>query len=245
MLDLNDIFQPVDEMALSSIRLLVYGEPGIGKTTLARTLPGKTLVLSAEGGLLPLMDSGITSIDIRNYKGQAIPDDKKLTFLKNIHTEIITGKYKIDNIFIDSISEIDRFSYAVATAAYPESKHKMLKFGVHGEAINPALHLWMNVPGVNVIMVSAAKEYKDEHTGLTKMRPMMNGGIREEILAWPDGVFYMEKDEQGVRSLHTTSGRNRNNIPFAAKIRESPKGEKLSAVEPADLSVILTKIRGA
>ena len=48
----------------NGITILVYGQSGVGKTTLIKTLPGKVLILSAEAGLLSLRDTDIEYVDI-------------------------------------------------------------------------------------------------------------------------------------------------------------------------------------
>ena len=47
----------------SRIVTIVYGQPKIGKTTLARTLPGKSLIINLENGLLSLKGSNIDVYD--------------------------------------------------------------------------------------------------------------------------------------------------------------------------------------
>ena len=50
------------EHASKNISMLIYGPSGFGKTTLAGTLTGKTLIISAEGGLLSLHNKEIDFI---------------------------------------------------------------------------------------------------------------------------------------------------------------------------------------
>ena len=47
-------------------KVLVYGMAGAGKTSLAKTAPGKVLVISAEAGLLSIKDA--TNVDAIEVK---------------------------------------------------------------------------------------------------------------------------------------------------------------------------------
>ena len=48
----------------NGIKMLVYGGAGSGKTTLASTTGGKTLIVSAESGLMSLRDHDIDAIEV-------------------------------------------------------------------------------------------------------------------------------------------------------------------------------------
>ena len=48
------------------IALVVYSDPGIGKTTLSATLPvGDTLIVNTEAGEGPLLGTGHIAFDVR------------------------------------------------------------------------------------------------------------------------------------------------------------------------------------
>ena len=47
-------------------KILVYGMAGAGKTTLAKTCPGRVLVISAEAGLLAIKDANnVDAIEVK------------------------------------------------------------------------------------------------------------------------------------------------------------------------------------
>ena len=79
----------------NGITVLVYGQSGVGKTTLIKTLPGKVLILSAEAGLLSLRDTDIEYVDIHAM------DD-----LTEAYSYILSNINEYNCIVLDSLSEI-------------------------------------------------------------------------------------------------------------------------------------------
>ena len=61
------IKSPSDLVESQGAKLLVYGESGVGKTTLCQTAPGKTLVVSMESGL-SLLKMPLLSMQLRLRK---------------------------------------------------------------------------------------------------------------------------------------------------------------------------------
>ena len=78
-------------------RVLLFGKPGIGKTTLIKQLKGKTLVLSLDNSQRVL--AGSENIDVVEFDREH-PTDCMTNFLKEV--DEILPEY--DNLVIDNIS---------------------------------------------------------------------------------------------------------------------------------------------
>ena len=86
------------EMTEGKLTALIYGTPGIGKTTLLGTLPGRTLILDVDRGTSVLRGNGNVDIVRLSEDLQEMPE-----ILKELH-----GKCEYDNVCIDSLSEFER-----------------------------------------------------------------------------------------------------------------------------------------
>ena len=78
-------------------RILIYGKPGIGKTTLIKQLKGKTLVLWLDNSQRVL--AGSENIDVVEFDREH-PTDCMTNFLKEV--DEVLSEY--DNLVIDNIS---------------------------------------------------------------------------------------------------------------------------------------------
>ena len=62
-----------DSVENNGIKFCVYGAAGAGKTSLIRTIPGKTLILSAESGLLSIADVDADVAETVSYTHLTLP----------------------------------------------------------------------------------------------------------------------------------------------------------------------------
>ena len=78
--------------------VLLYGAPGMGKTTALGALPGRTLIIDVDRGADVLM--GNERVDIVRL-------DPEMKNMKDILEELET-KCTYDNVCLDSLSELER-----------------------------------------------------------------------------------------------------------------------------------------
>ncbi|QOP49034.1 AAA family ATPase [Lacticaseibacillus paracasei] len=82
-------------------RVLIYGKPGVGKTSAIRNLDGKTLVLDLDDSSKVL--AGLPNIDVQPFD-RSKPSEEWKEFLKNL-AERVSG---YDNLVIDNVSAFEK-----------------------------------------------------------------------------------------------------------------------------------------
>mgnify|MGYP000253535725 CR=1 FL=1 len=85
------------------VPVLIYVASSMGKTSLLGGLKGKTLIISAEGGLLVLRDKKIDVVEVSTMEE-----------FGEVFLALRDGELKYDNVAIDSLSEIGRFDQSQA-----------------------------------------------------------------------------------------------------------------------------------
>ncbi len=214
--------------AQHGVKVLVYSESGIGKTTLCATAPAP-VIISAESGLLSLKNFSIPVIQI-----------KTLQDLNDAYNWIAAGKQGADQfqtICVDSITEIAEVILAAAKKTVKDPRQ------AYGELIEKTLEAIKNfrdLPGRNVYMAAKMERAKDELSGIMMYGPSMPGAKLGPALPYYfDEVF-------NLRVMQTTDGQKyralvtQPDIQYVAKDRSG----SLAPIEPPDLNAIFNKIKG-
>lgn len=215
---------------------IIAGPSGIGKTTLAGTLEGKTLIASAESGLLclkKLPKEKWDDIDVWEIKNI---NDLKEFFLECVKPET---KRKYDNLFIDSLTEIGEriLKELKDDPKLGDDKMMLRMYGKFNDDFANYIKALRDMKPYNVWYTCLTKFEKD---GLTMKEEFNFPGAKtkDSIKGWMDIVLKYEsvtKEEKTHRYLITDIEAN----PLA-----KDRSGMLNKFEKPDLSAIMRKIKG-
>lgn len=219
-------FTTTEKAAVShGVKMLVYGDAGVGKTRLCSTAP-KPLILSAESGLLSLKHVKVPVIVIKSYADLILA-------LEWCKTEAV--KMGILTVCLDSFSEVVEMILAKEKAATRDGRK------AYGEMATEAIRIakeFRDLPGLNVIITCKEEIIENPMTGTPKAIPTAPGQqVAKELRYLFDQVFhaYTGTDDEGTKfwGLETQPADH-----CVAKDRSG----KLSNPELPDLTVITNKI---
>lgn len=231
------------ETAHAGVKVLCYGGAGLGKTMMCATLPGLTVVVSAEAGLLSLRRQNLERLYGVNTPG----------INYNLHVLVIRSMVDfndalawlqqsaesraIESVALDSISEIGEVCLNNAKRTVKDPRQA---YGELGEKMETAIRAYRDLPGKNVYFSAKQAAMKDELTGVVQQGPSMPGQqLGQKLPYFFDEVFRLgvNKDAQGnpYRFLQTQP-----DIQNTAKDRSGA----LAVMEPPHLGHIFAKIKG-
>lgn len=215
------------EAALNGVKMLVYGTAGIGKTSLAKTVPdhSKVIILSAESGLLSLADTDIAVMKIEEMQD-----------LLDAYKWLTTNEQGLsyDWIILDSLSEITEV--VLAAEKTKAGKDKRAAYIPMQEIVESMIKDFRDLPK-NILMTCKLEAYQDDNKMIIN-RPMLVGQkLPVNIPYLFDEVFYMYagKDADGheYRALQTQPDR---------KVVAKDRSGKLDILEYPSLAHIAEKI---
>jgi len=212
---------------IDTVKFLVHGRAGFGKTVLASTAPAP-LILSAESGLLSLRDKNLPYIEINSM------DDLNEAY------EFITESEdanQFQTICLDSVSEIAEVCLSENKKMYTDPRQA---YGQLSEQLSSALRAFRDINNKHVYFSCKQARITDENSGISTYTPMMPGKtLTQGVPYYFDEVFALRigEDEDGeeYRYLQTNP-----DISYEAKDRSG----KLKHIERPDLTYIINKILG-
>lgn len=223
------------------IKVLAYGESGIGKTTLCATAP-KPVILSAESGLLTLSKKNLEriygvgaqdityDIPVMQITSIADLDDAYRWFAESAHA------VNFDTVCLDSVSEIGE---QILNNAKRTVKDPRQAYGELIEKMETRIRQFRDLPRFNVYMAAKSEKIKDEMTGNIMRGPSMPGSkLGQKLPYFFDEVFELcvnkDKDGKSYRFLRTQP-----DVQAIAKDRSGALAEQ----EWPHLTYVFNKIR--
>lgn len=197
-----------------TLKVLIYGEAGTGKTTFAGTSPSP-LVIDVERGSRALLNVN-NPVDVLEFKSIE-QVEATIAYLKQGHEAF----EKYDTIVLDSITEmqarlIDQQLRQLGAGA-PVYK---ADWGVYGENTQRLRMLISSFRDIekNLICTAHARTEKDDQTGITFVRPDLTPGLNKTVAGIFDIVGYLRINAKGERVLRvqpskTVKAKSRLSLP--------------------------------
>lgn len=245
----------------TGVKMAIFGQYGIGKTSLLKTLTDPTICLDFEAGLLAVQSWSGDSISIRTWEdardiacviGGANPALRADSAYSHKHFEAVKAKYKDSDfnkyrcVFIDSITIASKLCLTWCKsqpAAYSDKSGKpdtRAAYGLLASEMSSWLNQFQHIPDKDVIIVGLLEQKTDDFNKTTWFPQVEGSKIAAEIPGVLDEVISMVaiKNESGILErkfvCHTL---NVNGYP--AKDRSG----KLNEIEDAHLGKLLNKIK--
>lgn len=209
------------------VKILVYGQSGIGKTTICGTLPeSEALIISAESGLLCLADKSIDVIEVKSYDAVRAA----YSYLQKCEDQ---GKYKY--IGIDSLTEISDLVVKSLKAKdeYKNPSNTLKMWGEFNEIMIGLIKAFRDLPR-HIVFTALSDDVNDG--GIITKKPLISGSKAQGLMpSYFDEVFYLTLNQENEREISTQPSHQ-----FIAKDRSG----KLAGTEQPNLTQIINKIQG-
>jgi phage nucleotide-binding protein len=181
------------------LKMIIYGESGVGKTVFASTAPN-CLFIDAEAGTMSIRDAGVDVASVTKFHE-----------LLDIFEYLKHEKHNYKSVVIDSLTEMMRKSMdevmVVSAAKNPSQDIEIpaqRDWGKNIEQTRKMIRAFRDLP-MNVIFTCLTRETTDETTGVVTIRPALSGKLSIEAPGYIDVLGYLytqsEKEDKIVRRL--------------------------------------------
>lgn len=193
---------PVGNTITRGISMIIYGDPGRGKTTLASTLPvGKTIIINTEAGLGPLLGTGHVVFNLKT----------DLTELERLYQHLRTEDHPFENVVIDNISELQDWMLRTLFKGRGKDFPEVRERGDVATKMKEYITLFRDLTterNMNVIFNAWEETFELERSDAgtaTKVGPKVTKGIYQDICGKVDAVGHLEVYEKtGDRFIRFT-----------------------------------------
>lgn len=178
-------------MAKDTVKMLVYGDPGVGKTVFSCS-GDRTIFIDVEGGSLSIQ---------KRIKDKKVVRKRFDTFdeIEEFVRGLREKGSKADTLVIDSITELQKKLMDSIVAQHPEVKRPygdgltVGDWGYNTERMRRFIRMARDLD-MNVIFTALAMDEKNEMTGAVKTLPKMSSKLSADVCGYVDIVGYLYVD---------------------------------------------------
>lgn len=226
--------KPITIEGADRVTALVIGQPGIGKTSLLRTIPEEeaVLTLSAESGLLCVRDL-VASGRVAGFEINSIEEfQEALAALKAPNYQ---AAYRW--VFIDSLTEIATRCVEAMQRKYPDKGDSFKLWGDYNDTMTRLIKDLRDLRPYNVVFTCLETTELDDVKRRFIAPDMPGKQLKERLTSYFDEVFYM--------ATVINSEGHEQRVFYTAPYNRQPgkdRSGKLAQVEHPHLGYIKNKI---
>lgn len=178
-------------MTKDTVKMLVYGDPGVGKTVFSCS-GDRTIFIDVEGGSLSIQ---------KRIKDKKVVRKRFDTFdeIEEFVRGLREKGSKADTLVIDSITELQKKLMDSIVDQHPEVKRPygdgltVGDWGYNTERMRRFIRMARDLD-MNVIFTALAMDEKNEMTGAVKTLPKMSSKLSADVCGYVDIVGYLYVD---------------------------------------------------
>jgi phage nucleotide-binding protein len=180
------------------VSFIIYGNPGVGKTTLSTTLnPEETLIVNAEAGLGPLLGKGHTVFNVI----KAVEDNEFEKVINDFYKTIRTESHPFKNIVLDNLSEIENQLVYHITKRHGKEAPTVREYGDASFVLKQWIHQFRDLVFQNINVVFNAWEFpmdirNVEGSVITLTCPKLMKSLVPVVCGCVDVIGHMEVHEK-------------------------------------------------
>lgn len=214
------------------LKVLAYGESGVGKTVFASSFP-RPFFMAAEEGLLSIAH---LDVDYAEVKQWADVEDIYLHLLKE------ESRKRYDTVVVDSLTDLQQKAMAHILDKNNRNFAEMRDWGMLLDLMRRFLRQMGDLP-YNIVFTSLETRDKDELTGIIHTKPYIQGRISDEAPAYVDIVMHLivEDKKEGGELVRQRFGVFQPNSSALAKDRS---GKLPVAMKNPTADKVIAKIKG-
>jgi hypothetical protein len=170
-----------------TIKMLVAGQPGAGKTLLCSTFPG-VLYADMEGRLLSVRNRDVHRTPISSV---AELEELRAILAQDPKIRNSTLGFEVHSVVLDTVDELAKIVQRERLKAEHREALSMQDWGWYGDQMRNILRAYRNLGDLNVVFTVHLKPTEDSETGRVEYSPSIQGQVGNEVAGYVDEAFLL------------------------------------------------------